>query len=188
MKKIIERPKGIPIFSISKVHNGASIKTQTVRFSIPKPIGTENHPSIIEGPEKEEQATTNNSPPSNWDIKRHGMKHEVIESLKSQSDDCLAVDVKAFSFSHESDGSAGKLAVNDFRDVKRNFFNEEDTVNRRRKYKKKRLVNLKQLHNLLVKIFLKHHVEIYDVPLQDFELHMLAEILIRKNRNSSLSR
>lgn len=49
-----------------------------------------------------------------------------------------------------------------------------------------KFIALRRLNSLLLKIFLKQQFEIEDLNLQIVELHILAEILIRKNRNTSV--
>lgn len=56
------------------------------------------------------------------------------------------------------------------------------------KPKKSKLIALKKIHALLVKFFLNHKIEVEDFNLRTLELHILAEILIRKNRASSLNK
>ena len=53
------------------------------------------------------------------------------------------------------------------------------------KIRKTKLIALKKLNSVFLKLFLNKCLEIDDFNLQIIELHLLAEVLIRKNRNSS---
>lgn len=54
--------------------------------------------------------------------------------------------------------------------------------------RKSKLVALKKLNSLLGKLFLNQNIQINDFDLRVLELHILAEILIRKNKIASISR
>lgn len=154
---------------------------------LPKPITTEI--SAFHGKQHDinNHITNNNSPQDGWKYFQDSKKSNVrvIESQKYV--DFIPITNYSFHFSIQMKKNTPENPI-DTPNFGKTFANKAEVKNKTSKYKRKKLVNLRALNNLLIKIFLHHDIVMEDFRLNNYELCILVEILIRKNSNLSLGR
>lgn len=144
----------------------------------------------IELPQKvltSDSLTANNSPPGMWNVTN--IKSEQIIALDpichlSQRQHLAALEPLPGEqrVSYQNNPDLVKRGAEDCRN--------KVTIRsyRKQRSKKNRLMHLGALSQLLCRIFMNQPVEVEDLCLRPLELHILAEILIRKNRVLSIGR
>ena len=157
------------------------------KLIIPKPLtnqeNTDNDTKVLHL----EQITTNNSPASGWLLKNSinmlQADHTVESNQQIHNNIISKTNDSRDNIEEELAGLVTKIQNLD----------ECKTIQtvgccKNERIKKKKLINLKSLYKLLIKIFLNRSVSLNDLRLKDYELYILSEILIRKNRRLSLTR
>ena len=106
----------------------------------------------------------------NYDQRAHGSKEDIItEELKRESNHIMPQESEEVYQVFASKTQASKIEMD----------------NAGKNTNNKQLHNLQNLEKLLFKIFKGDHFSIEDFQLKIPELHILTEILIRKNKNAS---
>lgn len=170
--------------SVEVTHHKSTIIESS--FKIPKPIASIR--TSTNGQKDRENncnvETTNSSPMSHWNItlnKNDTERTNQCSEFRILSAEESKSRSRAFTESRSQCVSLNTAGKNCFNGVKPFTSSDKNKIPKRRKSK---LIALNKLHSLLTKLFLNQRIDIQDFNLRPFDLHILVEILIRKNRNA----
>lgn len=131
---------------------------------------------------------TNNYPSKNWKFSSDQYQPTPSHSFR---------DYRTLAMTQNTAFASEELVTSNLDEIQPNinvgslesgFENHRGGLHKKPKKKKIKLFRLTKLSKVLVKIFTKQTVLLEDLRLESFELHILVEILIRKNRLSGVSK
>ena len=154
---------------------------------LPRPITTEISGFHGKQHDINNHVTNNNSPQDDWKYFQDSKKSYVRVTESQKYVEFIPITNYSFHFSIQMKKNNLENPIETPKFCK-TFAEKAEVKNKTLKYKRKKLVNLRALNNLLIKIFLNHDIVMEDFRLNNYELCILVEILIRKNSNLSLGR
>lgn len=129
--------------------------------------------------------TTNNSPLSSWDFYQRPQTAPSY-NIPSKAVGSNVLDATWQLRTRTIDSRPPIFMSNEFEDDLK--IESETPFHRRLRLRKMKLRNLKPLYHVLVRLFLNQPISPQDLVLEPPHLHILVEILIRKNKSLAIVR
>ena len=161
---------------------------RSLRICKPKIVKGLNQPETIKKVELGHLLTTNNSPQCMWTFSNKQMNMDVEESAVFSKVKKANKKASELTKSNAGENHKANWMKIDKPFYNKNGINQGIPVKKKPRPNKIGLKNLKELYKVLNKIFLNQPLNLTDIQLKDYELHILTEILIRKNKKLGESR